>query len=56
MTRYTVLRDDILRKGDTLIITELDRLGRNKKYTLKELQFFKEKEIRVMILELPTTL
>ena len=54
--RYTVLRDDILRKGDTLIITELDRLGRNKKDTLKELQFFKEKEIRVMILELPTTL
>ena len=48
--RYTVLRDDILRKGDTLIITELDRLGRNKKDTLKELQFFKEKEIRVMIL------
>ena len=38
--RYTVLRDDILRKSDTLIITELDRLGRNKKDTLKELQFF----------------
>ena len=31
-------------------------IDENKKDTLKELQFFKEKEIRVMILELPTTL
>ena len=28
--RYTVLVEDVLRVGDTLIITELDRLGRNK--------------------------
>ncbi len=54
--RYTVLRDDILRKGDTLIITEVDRLGRNKKDTLSELRYYQEKGIRVMILEIPTTL
>lgn len=54
--RYTVLRDDILRRGDTLIITEVDRLGRNKKDTLGELRYYQEKGIRVMILEIPTTL
>lgn len=54
--RYQVLKEDILRPGDTLIITEVDRLGRNKKDTLRELQYFADKGIRVMILELPTTL
>lgn len=54
--RYTVLRDDILRNGDTLIITEVDRLGRNKKDTLKELRVLSDRNIRVMILEIPTTL
>ena len=54
--RYTVLRDDILRKNDTLIITEVDRLGRNKNETVKELRLLYEKEVRVMILEIPTTL
>lgn len=53
--RYQVLKEDILRDGDTLIVTELDRLGRNKRDTLKELQYFKDKNIRVMILEIPTT-
>ena len=33
--RYQVLKEDILRSGDTLIVTELDRLGRNKQDTLK---------------------
>ncbi len=33
----------------------MDRLGRNKQQILKELQYFKEKHIRVMILEIPTT-
>jgi len=42
--------------GDTIILSELDRLGRNKSDTLRELQYFKEKGIRVMILEIPTTL
>lgn len=54
--RYTVLRDDILRDGDILIITEVDRLGRNKKDTLDELRILTDRNIRVMILEIPTTL
>lgn len=54
--RYTVLKEDVLRAGDKLIVTELDRLGRNKQDTLKELQYFKENGIRILILELPTTL
>lgn len=54
--RYQVLKEDILRTGDILIITELDRLGRNKQETLKELQYYRDKQIRVMILEIPTTL
>lgn len=54
--RYQMLREEILEKGDTLIVTELDRLGRNKEATLKELRHFKDNGIRVMVLELPTTL
>lgn len=52
---YKILRE-LLDKGDTLIITELDRLGRVKEDILKELRYFKEHGIRVMILEIPTTL
>ncbi len=54
--RYNMLKDEILESGDVLIITELDRLGRNKEATLKELRFFQDNNIRVMVLELPTTL
>lgn len=42
--------------GDVIILSELDRLGRNKQDTLKELQHFKDIGVRVMILEIPTTL
>ena len=54
--RYQMLKEEILESGDSLIITEIDRLGRNKEATLKELQFFRDNDIRVMVLELPTTL
>lgn len=54
--RYTVLKEDVLRPGDCLIITEVDRLGRSKVEILEELRYFKDKGVRVMILELPTTL
>ena len=50
--RYVVLRDDILRNGDTLIITEVDRLGRSKKETVEELRKLANRNIRVMILEI----
>lgn len=45
-----------LQKGDILIIPELDRLGRTREGVLLELKHFKEKGIRVMILEIPLTL
>ena len=54
--RYTVMKEDVLETGDILIISEADRLGRNKSETLKELQYFKNNNIRVMILDIPTTL
>lgn len=53
---YSILRDTALRSGDTLIVTELDRLGRNKEDTMKEIRHLKDKGIRLMVLELPTTL
>lgn len=40
----------------TLIITELDRLGRNKQLTIKEINKLRELEVRLMVLEIPTTL
>jgi len=46
----------ILRQGDTLIIKELDRLGRNKESIKDELDYYKEKKVRVKILNIPTTL
>jgi len=54
--RYKVMKEDVLRTGDTLIITELDRLGRNKRDTMKEIQHYKDNGIRLMVLELPTSL
>ena len=54
--RYIVLTEDVLRAGDILIITEIDRLGRTKQDTLDELRKLREKDVRVMVLELPTTL
>lgn len=40
----------------SLIVTELDRLGRNKQLTLKEIRLMQDKGIRLMVLEIPTTL
>lgn len=45
-----------LREGDTLIIKELDRLGRNKDMIKEELEYFKNNKIRIKILNIPTTL
>lgn len=52
---YLVVKE-LLEPGDSLIITEVNRLGRTKADTLKELHYFKENNIHIMILELPTTL
>lgn len=45
-----------LRRGDTLYITSLDRLSRSKADTKRELQWMKDKGIRLKILDLPTSL
>ena len=44
---YTKLKD-ALRKGDTLVVHEFDSLRRNKKMTLKELQYFKDNGISLV--------
>lgn len=54
--RYTVLVEDVLRRGDGLIVTELDRLGRNKRDTMEQIQKLQAMGVRLMVLELPTTL
>jgi DNA invertase Pin-like site-specific DNA recombinase len=45
-----------LRKGDTLIIKSLDRLSRNKGDIKNELEWFKDNQINLQILDLPTTM
>ena len=46
----------IVQKGDEVIVKEMDRLGRNKKATKEEIEWFKDNGITLRILELPTTL
>ena len=53
---YVSLKENLLRPGDTLVIKELDRLGRNKAMIKKELEWLKAEGIRVRILNVPTTL
>ncbi|MDU4890975.1 MAG: recombinase family protein [Clostridium sp.] len=53
---YQLLKNDILREGDTLVIKELDRLGRNKEMIKSELNYFKQQGIRIKVLNVPTTL
>ena len=45
-----------LRPGDTLLITSLDRLSRNKEDIKRELEWFKKRGIRLQILDLPTSM
>lgn len=53
---YKILTRQLLREGDTLVIKELDRLGRNKAEIKKELEYLKDKGVIVRILNIPTTL
>lgn len=43
-------------KGDTLYIKSLDRLGRNKEETKKELEYFKKIGVLVKVTDIPTTM
>jgi DNA invertase Pin-like site-specific DNA recombinase len=45
-----------MRKGDTLFIKSIDRLGRNKDLIKGYLKQFKEEGIRVKIIDLPTSM
>ena len=53
---YTALKTTILRPGDTLIIKSLDRLSRSKLDIKNELQYFKDNNIRIKVIDLPTTM
>ena len=53
---YKAMKRVAKKKSDIIILSELDRLGRNVEDTLKELQHYKSLGVRVMILEIPTSL
>ena len=53
---YRMLRDYMLRPGDTLVIKSLDRLSRRKEDIKNELRHFQETGVRVKIIDLPTSM
>ena len=53
---YQALKTAMLRSGDTLIVKSLDRLSRNKSDIKNELQYFKDNNIRLKVIDLPTTM
>ena len=53
---YQMLKNHLLRDGDTLVVISLDRLSRNKSHIKNELEYYKQRRIRVKILDIPTTL
>ena len=52
--RYRVLKEDVLRPGDILVIPEYDRFGRADE-AKEELEYFKKNNIRVIFIDIPTT-
>lgn len=53
---YQSLKNTMLRDGDILIIKSLDRLSRNKEHIKQELEYYKARNIRVKVIDLPTTM
>ena len=53
---YQTLKNGMLRQGDTLIIKSLDRLSRSKRDIKSELEWFKDNNIRLKVIDLPTTM
>ena len=51
-TQYSIMKQ-MLRQGDTLVITSLDRLGRNAREMEKEWGEFQDKGIKMRILDMP---
>lgn len=50
--QYKLLKK-IVRPGDTILFSELDRLGRNYNEVKEELQWFKSQKVNIRILDLP---
>lgn len=50
---YMTLKNSLLRPGDTLVIKELDRLGRNMDMIKSEWRELQEKEIDIIVLDTP---
>ena len=53
---YQALKSTMLRSGDTLVVKSLDRLSRSKADIHSELQWFKENNIHLKVIDLPTTM
>ena len=53
---YQALRNRLLRGGETLVIKSLDRLSRDKQHIRQELEYFRAQHIRVMVMDIPTTM
>lgn len=53
---YQALKSGMLRQGDTLVIKSLDRLSRSKRDIKAELEWFKDNNIRLKVIDLPTTM
>lgn len=50
---YTLLKEKILREGDTLYIKELDRLGRNAKLIKEEWKELTDMGVDIVVLDMP---
>ena len=53
---YSILTKRILRAGDEIVFSELDRVGRTKAGIKDELEFLKKKGVKVRALDIPSTL
>ena len=53
---YQYLKQSLLRDGDTLVIKSLDRLSRNKNDIKNELEYFRQHNIKLRIIDIPTSM
>lgn len=54
-SEYQAMKERMLRPGDTLVVASLSCLGQNKHAVKDELEYYKKHDIRVRILDLPTS-
>ena len=53
-SNYSILRK-LLREGDSLVVDAIDRLGRRKSDIKSEVEYLRNKKVRLIVLSLPTT-